>query len=997
MKHAAPATFLQSVAQFFSAGAYGRPKAENIVYVLPNKRSALFMKHYVHAQVTDVALMPRFMTMRTFLSLHSPFPEADRLEQLYILYDAYREAMAQAGHGDTSRDFDSFIFWGEMILSDFDDIDRSLANAEKLFGNLKNNKNLVANYLDDEQKEVVRRIWGESRLTADTEEFWLNLDSDREDSVTARFLYLWQILGDIYKNFQRRMDGRKLSSVGAQYRQAVEAIRKLSREDFGDTTHYAFVGFNDLSIAETLIFNRLKDLGVASFFWDTAPLRLCEPELLQNSRPLKRLADLVRNFPAPADYEVPLPTTTPHVTVVAVPSNTGQAKGAGNCLREWHEGEGGTEEKTIETAVILPDQSLLVPTLTSIPENIKSVNISMGLPYRTTTFAGLIHSIISMQLRARSIGGRMHFFYADVDAVISHPHIMALASAEADRLRTRITDERLYNIAADEICDSSPALRAVFTPVRSLQSAADVADYLRTLLDWLGTELDTRKSDARAANGFEVRAIQFFRDQVDYIARLTAEHGVEMSERTFLHLFERVFNSRGLSVNGAPLKGLQILGVLETRALDFRNVVVESMNERIFPRKQYTRTMIPNNLRVGYGLPDFESLEWTYAYCFYRLISRAEQAVLFYDSRGDGLGGGEMSRYISQMHYLMPTVKMTFKNITYGAESSGDRTITVPKDEKVLRLLDGFKPGGRLKLSASAIKDFLNCPLSFYLKYVRNMRGSDDIVDYISAAQYGSAVHGAIQALYEGHRGQLIDRSVLSLYTDPESPAVVRAARVNVVQQRYRSFIGREDEVLPAEGEIAVEIVARIVAASFRAEIEAYPEPYTFVESEWKLPPNAVWKIDDELSVNFKMSVDRVDRLDAHRLRFVDFKTGSESITTKDFDLLFMPGADHSVSGFRQLLIYCEAYRAVMDPAVDIVPVLYPLRALSKGEPIQLFTCGEEIVSYAKIADTVRPKIHAMIKRIFDPSEAFGQCADAKQCKFCPFTRLCGRVVPDNV
>lgn len=992
MKSSDTPTFLQSVARYFSADVVGRPAAENIVYVLPNKRSALFMKHYVHLEVNGIALMPRFMTMRTFLSLHSPYPEADHLEQLFILYDAYREAMAAAGHADTSRDFDSFIFWGEMILSDFDDIDRSLANALKLFGNLKNNKSLMANYLDDEQKEVVRRIWGESRLTADTEDFWLNLpESGSPDTVTARFLYLWQILGDIYTNFHRRMAERRLASVGAQYRQAVDSIRNLGPDDFDRHTHYAFVGFNDLSIAETLIFNRLKDLGVASFFWDTAPLRLCEEALLKNSRPLKRLSDLVRNFPAPADYEVPLPQTSPRVTVVAVPSNTGQAKAAGNCLNKWQQNR---DDSTIDTALILPDQSLLVPTLTSIPESVRSVNISMGLPYRTTTFAALIHSIISMQLRARKIGDRMHFFYADVDAVISHPHIMALASAEADKLRTRIAAERLYNIAADDICTASPTLRAVFTPVRSLRSAADVADYLRTLLDWLGTAL-TEHTDA--AKGFEIRAIEFFRDQVEYIARLTAEHGVEMSERTFLHLFERVFNSRGLSVNGAPLRGLQILGVLETRALDFRHVVIESMNERIFPRKQYTRTMIPNSLRLGYGLPDFESLEWTYAYCFYRLIARADEAVLLYDSRADGLGGGEMSRYISQLRYLMPSVQMEFKNISYGAESSGDRTIVIEKDAKVLGHLAGFRAGGRLKLSASAIKDFLNCPLSFYLKYVRNMRGSDDIVDYISAAQYGSAVHGAIQTLYEGHRGQIIDRSVLALYTDPESPEVVHAARVNVVAQRYRSLIGREESALPAEGEIAVDIVARIVAASFRAELEAYPRPYEFVANEMPLPAGSVWKINDDLSVNFKMSVDRVDRLDARTLRFVDFKTGIEKTEVKDFDMLFMPSAPHDVSGIRQLLVYSEAYRAIVDPETDIRPMLYPLRDIAKGDPITLLECeGREIESYAEIADTVRPKIHAMIERIFNPAEPFVQCADARQCKFCPFTRLCGRVVPEN-
>lgn len=987
--------FLESVARYYAAGEAGRPVHENIVYVLPNKRSALFMKQYVRRTVSDVALMPRFMTLRTFLSLHSPFPEGDRLEQLFILYDAYRTVMERKGRSETTREFDAFLFWGEMILSDFDDIDKSLANANDLFRNLKNVKEIQADYLDDDQKEVIRRIWGESRLTAEADRFWLHLNDDNKDGVAARFLYLWQILGDLYTEFQHQMTARGFSSAGAQYRSAANNIGKLGKEDFDGQTYYAFVGFNDLTTSETLIFDRLKRLGVASFFWDTAPIELAGKGSSLYARPLKRLAELAKHFPMPQDYELPLPKYKPEVHVVSVPSNVGQAKALAEVLGNWYP---EPVANPIETAVVLPDQNLLIPALMSVPAQIESLNISMGLAYRTTTFAGLLHSIIGMQLRGNIRRGEQTFFYADVEAVLTHPHIQTLASTGADAMRRKISDERLYNIPVSTILAVAPELQAIFTPVRSLASVLDVAAYLKRLLEWLNREL-TDRGTQDASNGFEINAIAFFQSEIERLEHLIVEHSVEMQEHTFLQLFERVFNTRGLTVSGTPLRGMQMLGVLETRCLDFEKVAVLSMNERIFPRKQYTKTMIPNSLRLGYGLPDFESLEWTYAYCFYRLMARARHVVLMYDSRADGLGGGEMSRYISQMNYLMPNVNVTFRSLGYGAEPSAKRSIVIDKHAPEVReRLRRFMPGGKLRLSASAIKDYRNCPLSFYLKYACCMRGSDDIVDYISAAQYGTAVHNTIQAMLVPYAKSLITADILGQFTNPDDPRLLGTARAMVIAERYPTLIGKEDELMPAEGEIAAQIVAAIAAADFKAEREAYCNPdFTFVENEMKLPPHSVWKISPELSVNFTMSVDRVDRIDATTLRFIDFKTGSEETSVADLTSLFKGKYNHSKSGILQLLLYCEAYRSIVDETVDIVPMLHPLRNLANGEPLTPLRINKEnLLGYAAVADTVRPLIAELIGEIFDPEVPFKQCDDAADCVFCPFLRLCGRVVPEN-
>ncbi|MCM1067314.1 MAG: PD-(D/E)XK nuclease family protein [Muribaculaceae bacterium] len=978
--------FLQSVAAYYAEVAPGRPAPEEVVYVLPNKRSAMFLKKYVREQVHGVALMPRFMTMRTFASLHAPYPEAAAREQLFILYTAYRSVMEERGRLEGAREFDSFIFWGDMMLSDFDDIDRSMVNADELFRNLRDVKEIQADYLDEDQKEVVRRVWGESRLTADVDTFWMHVGGgDEADSLSAKFVYLWEILADVYHRFHALLAERGLASAGGQFRAALDTVRGLDASSVPEDTHYVFVGFNDLSTVETLIFDRLHRLGIASFFWDTAPLQLVE-DGSELPPPLSRIASLARSFPMPDDYVLPpAAAESPEITVTAVPSNTGQAKAIHSVLEQW--APYIDSRNPLNTAVVLPDQGLLLPALLSIPDGIEAVNISMGLPYRTTTFASLFSSIISMQLRAREIRGTLNFYYEDVDAVIAHPHIKLIAGDTVEKLTTHITENKLYNIPVNEILNIAPELAPVFAPVRSLSSVADVSAYLTTLFDWLAGCL---AEAGRGVRAFEIEAVKYFRSEVESITELALRYGVTMNERTFLHLFERIFNNRGLTVEGTPLEGLQMLGVLETRALDFDNVVVLSMNERIFPRRQYSKTMIPGKLRRGFGLPDFESLEWTYAYSFYRLLARARRVALFYDSRPEGRGNGEMSRYISQMRYLMPRLRVDMRSLSYLSHSSVKPTLAVPKTADVMALLDKFRAGGPQRFSASALKTYKACPMKFYLAYVRNMRGSDELVDYLSAAQFGTAVHNTIQGLFEPLEGSLITPAIIDRWLDERCPEVDTMARMMVVKERYPKVEDAAAVELTVDADIACRLVASIARANLRAERDFYcrdGRSFTFIANEMKV--RGVWTLADDLAVNFFMAIDRVDGIDASTMRFVDFKTGGDDTKAESIDGLL---SNKAKDGMFQLFIYAQAYRDMVDAGMEIVPVLHPMRKFSAGEDLAPLFIGKNAVgAYSVYEDEFRPKLVDFVRSIFDPEVPFTQCADSTGCKYCQFKPLCGR------
>lgn len=990
--------FLADIARYYtSAARESGPALASICFVLPNKRSAMFLKQHVRSCLKEVAVMPRFMTMRTFMSMHARYPEAPHNELMFILYDAYRAALHARGRKESAREFDNFIFWGDIILSDFDDIDRSMANAADLFKNLRNVKEIQANYLDEDQKEVVRRIWGDTTLARPAEEFWLHLANTKEDSadtLAGKFVYLWEILGDVYTFFHKALDTKKMSSPGAQYRQAVEYFRKISVLDVNPDEHFVFVGFNDLSTAETLIFKRLKDLGAASFFWDTAPLKLIGTDS-QNSaiaRPLKHIRDLCREFPMPEDFTLTPPSKPPHIDVLAMPSNVGQAKALGATLQRWTDENWLEPDSPLSGAVVMPDPSLLMPVLFSIPESISSVNISLGLPYRSTNFASLLRSIVSMQLRARVIHGTPHFYFEDVMGILLHPHIQLIVPEAAQKLSEYISSEKVYNLSASTISATAPELSVVFKSVKGLSDAASVAKYLTDLLDWLQAKIE--ETDDRRGRRFESLAIKYFREETVATAALIEKYDVSMSERTFLHLFERLFSSRALTVNGTPLRGLQVLGVLETRALDFDNIAILSMNEGIFPRKQYSKTMIPGVLRRAFGLPDFDSLESTYSYCFYRLLARAQRITLYYDSRSEALGGGEISRYVSQIRYLMPGLEANMKSLSPGAVPEEASTICVPKTDKVIARLAQLKAGGAYRFSATALKSYRRCPLQFYLQYVGRMRGSDELADFISAADYGDIVHKSIQELFATRKGAYIDAAFIESLLQEGNNTIERTIRNIVTTQCYPQYVSPDIySPLPAEGELCCEIVNSIVRSDLRAEIKSYCNPgFTFIENEKKYDSPA-WIIDDELAINFYMSIDRVDSISADTLRFIDFKTGKEATSAKLDDLF--DGDSTDTDGIFQLLVYCEAYAAMIDPRPDIMPMIHPMKELSKEaklSPIEID--GITIDSYKRISDSFLPRLKSMIKEIFDPEIPFRQCEEPSRCAFCPFLSLCGRIVP---
>lgn len=1002
--------FLRQIADYY--GKKSPSELAGYTFVTPNKRSAMFLKRYIRDAIPashGALILPRFITFSRMLTHFAEFGEGQRNELLFTLYEALRRVYAENGRGEHPGEFDSFIFWGDMMLNDFNEIDTSLADAAAIFKNIRDIKEIQSDFLDEEQKEIVRRLWGESRLTrheADLKdgesEFWLHIGrqaTDKgEESLSAGFKSLWDLQGRIYETFHKLLREKKTGTAGTTARSAWKFIKNMTPDSLPYPTHYVFAGFGEPSTVETVIMKRLHTLGLASFFWDVDETAALLGEKGPRNNSISRILSLAKELKAPEDFTpAPLRNDRAEIEVIASPSKIAQAKAVNQLLREWIKEGVIDSSDPVNTAIVLPDESLLMPVLFSIPEEIEAINITMGVAYSSTTFAGLLKSIISMQRNVRKIHGEESFFHEDVTAILSHPHLRLICGSKADAILKAIRDEHIYNITRQTIAETDAELaKTVFRPVKGRDAAA-VSEYLTSLIDWLTTGLGAGEDNP---DMLETKFLAHFRREVSEIMDLVRETKIEMNGSSFFILLERMFSSAQIGVNGKPLQGLQIMGVLETRALDFDNVIILSMNEGTFPRKQYVKTMIPNVLRIGHELPELNAREGVYAYCFFRLLGRASRVKLIYDSRTGVNGAGEESRYISQLRYLLPDLGIRRSTLDLPASLSRGRVITVDKTPDVMERLERFRDGhGTRYISASALKTFKSCPLRFYLSNVNGLRTDDDMENYITAAEYGSVFHRVYESLFKPYEGRAVDSAIIRGWTECAEDTIRPLIDMAIFEFRHPK---RFREGLPAppktrEEETMTDAIFSLIVKLLGEECEKFTgggRRFRYIKGEKEV--KGTWNVSPGTSINFKMYIDRVDSPEPDALRFIDYKTGSDA-TEVCIDRLCDPSYATNSDAVFQLLTYCEAYRDMEHFEGAIQPLIYSIRNAYAGTALDPITHGaprcpkEALLDYREVSATFRPLLEKLIADIFDPEKPFSQCEDTADCAYCPFTALCGR------
>src|SRR6056297_2068546 len=864
---------------------YGNSVSE-LTIVFPNRRSGLFFRKYLAELIEKPVWSPSIVTISDLMQQLSGLQKADPLGLVFDLYDIFRKEKK------STESFDEFYLWGEMLIGDFDDIDKNLVEASDIFRNIAELKSIEDHfsYLSEDQIKAIRQFW-------DT----LNLASSSGEQ--KYFVSVWQILYSVYKKLNEDLLKQNLGYEGAVYRKAIQNIKSGNIEFY---THHIFVGFNAITLAEKQLFRHLSNKKMASFYWDYDEffMKPGHEAGLFIRKNIKEFPGEKLDMPTAYKFEEP-------IKIVDASYDIAEAKS----LQLFLSSNASSKKEPDKTAVVLPDERMLLPALSALPDELTEVNITMGYPVSVTPAYSFLQTLLSLQNNARKEGEFITFYCKDVLAVLNHQYLGLLKDNSVDEKIEEIRKRNKIFIREDEL-KFHPLFKHIFVYV---PESKRISDYLLNNYHSFYSQLKKMVDEDDQPLQLELESIYQVYISVKRIREIFSQRSTEVKRETYWRILERILGNQTISFRGEPLAGLQIMGLLETRALDFEELVILSMNEGVFPKKDHANSFIPYNLRKGFGLPTFEYNNAIYAYYFYRLIQRAKKVKLVYNSTASGTQTGEMSRFLYQIKYGN-SIPIEEKTMISGIKIPGNKPVKVTKTEQVLDKLKKYDSlnGPGKTLSPSALIKYLRCPLQFYYRYVAGIREPDEIDENIDLPLFGNILHRALQFLYEPYTGKEVTTE--DLKTLKGNPDNIKAAIFRAYQKEYFKVDSKKDKPVQLSGEnvLISEIIFNYIVQMLKIEKQFAPFMIHSLEKPYHTDVDFSANGED-LRVTFKGYIDRLDEKEIG-IRVIDYKTGKADNGFKDIPSLFEENGNHAAL---QALLYARMYNRENDAGKNIIPSLY--------------------------------------------------------------------------
>ena len=968
--------FLYQVASLFYS-KYGA-EVSRLAFVFPNRRTGLFFQKYLSEVSEKPLFSPTILTINDLFVQLSGKQTADRISMLFKLYDIYLD------HSGSSETFDEFLYWGEMLLNDFDDIDKYMVDARMLFTNVTDLREIENDFsfLSPEQIAAIRTFWSS---------FYPKGDTPNQE----QFLAVWQILYALYADLREALAAEGKGYEGMIFREVVELLEKNECCDL-PYTKVVFVGLNALSVAEERFLSELQKRGIADFYWDYASPKVTDPDNKASyfvERNLRQFpSQLIGNGQLATDNE---DGGKKKMEVIGIPSGIGQAKQVHSLLSELCKEDEMSAEEALRTAVILPDEHLLIPVLNAIPEQIRRINVTMGYPLAGTPVAGLFGYILAFVKKIRDGDRRPVFYFRDVLPILNHRYVSTTSPEVVSDLVKDISENNKIYISYDDL-NKTPLLSILFTPVTAVDA---FSDYLIGVLQELNKavesgkwkvenidsgaeQLSTSDSQLSTINDIEQEFIFHYFATVNRMKEVMQEANVEMKIDTYFRLLKRVTDTITIPFHGEPLSGLQIMGVLETRALDFDRLIILSMNEGIFPLRKAANSFIPYNLRRGFGLPTYEHQDSVWAYHFYRLIYRASHVSLLYDTRSNGLQTGEVSRFVHQLHYHYEE-PIRNKLVVYNVSSSKTPALQVAKTKEVMNRLAAFRRGGERAISASAVNTYLDCPLKFYFSVVEGIREEEEVSETIESNIFGSILHKVMEELYQPFCGKMVTADLLKAIRK-DTPMLMGA-----VARAFAEIFFKTDIVRPLTGQnfLIGEMIRKYVEKVLERDVKL--TPFRYIESEKKI--KNLFPLADKSEIQLKGFIDRIDEV-RDAVRIIDYKSGSGTTQFTSVEALFDKEDKDRAKAVMQVFMYAWMYGAKA-----IQPGIYYMRTLFSPS----FDSGiyrrtdrfktEQVLDFDNYRTDFENSLRNCLDEIFDTETPFRQTPNGKACLYCPFKDICGK------
>ena len=934
--------------------------------VFPNKRAGLFFNEYLAQESESPIWSPAYVSISELFRSLSPWEVGDPVKLVCELYKIFRRET------QSTETLDDFYFWGEMLISDFDDADKNKVDTDKLFSNLQDLRNIMDDYtfIDDEQEEAIRQ-------------FFQNFSIERRTALKERFISLWDVLGNIYKGFRESLASQNIAYEGMMYRHVIEHLNvdKLPYEK------YVFVGFNVLNKVEHTLFTQLKDAGKAVFYWDYDEFYMKENRQAVTHEAGEFIRRNLRDFPSPLSGELFKNLSKPkEVHYIASSTENAQAR----YLPQWIRNNLTTPEK--ETAVVLCNEALLQPVLHSLPAEVKHVNITMGFPLSQTPVYSFLIALLELHTHGFNFKSGRYTFQSVV-TLLKHPYTRQL-TGQAELLEKELTrNNRFYPLPGE--LGKDEFLTRLFTP---LSGNLNLCIRLSETLQQVAGIYQANTSGTEDTDAFN----QLYRESlfkayttINRFRTLIEEDELTVQSETFRRLLVKVLSTTNIPFHGEPAIGMQVMGVLETRNLDFRHLVLLSVNEGQLPKSGGDSSFIPYNLRKAFGMTTIEHKIAVYAYYFYRLLQRAERITLMYNTSSDGLNRGEWSRFMLQFLIEWPH-PITRQFLEAGQSPQGTSPITVEKTPDVMRRMQSLfdvRANPKAKFSPSALNYYLDCPLKFYYRYVAGLSAPDEVSAEIDSATFGSIFHYAAEHIYKDltTHGKVINKEALETLLRNEVKlqdyvdTAFKKLFFNVPQNEKPEYNG-------------VQLINSAVIARYLKQLlqnDLRYAPFTFIASEMEVDePIDIQTPKGVIKSRIGGIIDRMDSKDG-TLRIVDYKTGGDADTPPHVESLFIPDKKRSNYVFQTFL-----YAAIMcrkQPTMKIAPaLLYIHRAATEtyspviqmGEPRKPKEAVEDFSKYEK---EYRERLQGLLEEIFNPEKSFTQTEIIEKCTYCDFKALCKR------
>lgn len=909
-----------------------------VAVVFPNKRAALFMNEHLARYARKPMWSPAYITISDLFRRHSDMQVGDSIK---LICDLHKSFVKCTGLNES---LDHFYGWGQLLLTDFDDIDKNMADADRIFCNLKDIHELDdISYLDDEQRKMLKR-------------FFANFSDDHESELKRRFLSLWSHFSDIYHDYNKRLQEQGLGYEGAIYREVATKDNIEFKYD-----RYIFVGFNLLQQVEQKLFARLKKMGKANFYWDFDEYYMPHHKTTSATDAGHYISMYLEHFPNELDTrskEIYANMRQPkHISYISAATENIQARYVSQWLRNDNRYKDGRH-----TAVVMCDENILLPVMHSLPNEADKVNITSGFPLGMTPVA----SLISLLFDLYTTGAMQH----------------------SRRYRTQYVDKVLAHPYAQYIADCIP-----LSPMGKIDNIT-LLQQIGTLIKHIGVKAKDESDALFQESIFRMYTI------INRLEQLATSGDMNVDVTTLRRLTKQLITTTTIPFHGEPVVGIQIMGVLETRNLDFNHVLLLSCNEGNMPKSVNDSSFIPYSIRKAHGLTTIDNKVAIYSYYFHRLLQRAQDVTIVYNNTTDNGHTGEMSRFMLQ---LMVDGTHNIKHLNLLAQNVPTTMCSkaIVKDEKIQQELDQMK-----NISPSAINVYIRCPLAFFYKYVARIKEPDCEDDTVDNRMFGNIFHKAAQFIYEDvtSRHATVEKTQLQKYLKDEKmlETVVDRAFNEELFKLSASEAANKKRATEYNG---LQIINRKVIIEYLQQLLKTDQrlaPFTVLGLEKQVYNDIVFNTEDGAQRKIKIGgiIDRLDMVTdpttgKPTIRVVDYKTGSPiKSVIKSIDEVFEGNSYKHSDYYLQTFLYSLIINnsSKLNPSkYNVSPALLFIKQASADNYDPVLCIDEHKVTDIGIYKTEYLKLlKEKLSEIFSKQKPFVPTNDKRTCEKCAFRMICG-------